>query len=277
MEITDELRIKINIAVGKKYKHGFDFQWEKLRQGYSNDKWLLKLRDGTPLAIAKFYKNDLILPSEFRFENEKKALELFQRRYAPELITSIEHKAIVYGYIPGIELSNSSINSHYAQNILEILNMITDEGKATAKLEDVINFYDRLIKNYETLAKKGDEDIAKLKTATSEITDLIEQNNSELTYIHGDLVPANIIAQGEVIYLIDWEYFRTELPIFDKVYFNYYANKHNLSIRLDLNDVDKQLYAAYENLVMMLDKLWWKYCQLPPPKDCGFSPRTRKR
>ena len=255
--INDSLKLEIEVEVMKKYNFMPELIWSKLDKGLTNTKYLITTRSRKPLAVCKVYSNEDIIPPAIRFEREKQALEIFGGDIAPEIIWTSKVNILVYEYIQGTEFLKIDSEQNKKELLEKTLSYIHEkarESKIPSK-QDVNDFYVGLIEEYENSPKNYPpaliEDLKKLMKKHGKT---IDSNEDILTYIHGDLVPPNLLFQDNKLKLIDWEYFRPELPCFDNNYLNYYSKAHKLQIEVDVEKERKDLYVQ---LIDILEKLWY--------------------
>ncbi|MCE7741971.1 MAG: phosphotransferase [Candidatus Heimdallarchaeota archaeon] len=226
-----------------------------MEKGYFNTNLLIKGKDSKPLAVCKYFPENEIFKSEKRFEREVNALTLFGGSISPNLIWKKKPNLIVYEYLPGEEILNVKIDD-------TIISKIKDTISKTHKIaikkrnpikEDVTSYYKDLNSIYSNSALDYPEkllnDFMILIYKQEELLDKYKEN---LTFIHGDLVPPNLIVNDK-IKLIDWEFYRPELSFFDYQYFNYYAKAHSLDISLE---IEPDIAEFYNDLVDVLERLW---------------------
>ena len=256
--ITDSIRTRINVEVMKKFRCSPLFIWEELSKGFTNRKYLIMQEDRTPLAICKTYSENSVIESGLRFEREKQALELFEGILAPQIIWYTKPNILVYDYVPGTELHLLKTDKNLKEPLFSSINLIhrVTKQKRLPLKSDVIKFNNQLYSTYVSSPLSYPKNLIEdLENAITSMEDVLDQNEDSLTYIHGDLVPANIIIQDEKIFFIDWEFFRPDLSTFDFKYFDYYSSAHNLGI--SLSESKSSLSLFYSNLVRVLDDLWW--------------------
>ena len=87
------------------------------------------------------------------------------------------------------------------------------------------------------------------------LENIIRDSKEGFCYIHGDLVPPNILISGKKVCLIDLEYFRPDLPLFDYVYLQYFAKHHKIPVNIKLPKGN--LTKIYCDLISCLNTLWW--------------------
>lgn len=266
MNIEEKLKMRINIAVAQRFHCNFtELTWEKLNKGYSNDKFVIKMLDDTPLALCKIYRDRDIISYRKRIKREQLGIELLARNVAPDFIRVIPPNILIYAFIPGNDLTEkTNITEEDMNNIKQSINVIhvVSRKRKTASRYDLINFYNDLFKDYKNSEIIDDELLDELVNSIKDVAQIAIEKENEITYVHGDLVPANILFQKYAVYFIDWEYFRVDLPAFDYVYFNYYAKKHNLpTVSLPDTITDREI-DVYERLIESLDKIWWRYREL---------------
>ena len=239
----------------QKYNQYRHFVWIELNKGYINKNLLVRGEDNEPIAICKYYPDDEIFPPEIRYEREINALELFGGTLAPNIIWKKRPRILVYEYLKGKDLLETQIDVSVQNEIFDSIKKIHDIAKIKRKphIEDVTKYYQLLIKNYTS------SNITYPTTLVKNLEDLIEDQKEildefieNITYVHGDLVPPNLIIDNQVKF-IDWEFSRPELSFYDYQYFNYYAKAHGLSISLE---IDKKFQEFYDKLIDVLERLW---------------------
>ncbi|MHA2308969.1 MAG: phosphotransferase, partial [Candidatus Heimdallarchaeaceae archaeon] len=231
--INDSLKMEIEVEVMKKYNFMPELIWSKLDKGFTNTKYQITTKSQKPLAICKVYSDTDIIPPVIRFEREKQALEIFGGDIAPEIIwLSDANNILVYEYVQGKEFLKMDLDQEKKELLEKTLIHIHDKARSTNSLvkQDVMDFYNRLIDEYENSPKKYPTNLIEdLKNITKKHGKILDSDEEDLTYIHGDLVPPNLLFQEKKLMLIDWEYFRPELPCFDSNYLNYYSKAHKIS------------------------------------------------
>ncbi|MHA1116146.1 MAG: phosphotransferase family protein [Candidatus Heimdallarchaeaceae archaeon] len=259
--------------LNKKIRHYFHFsssvklKWQKMEKGLSNTKFLIESKDNSPLAVCKIYEKDQAIPAEKRLQNEKKALELFGGKIAPELIWTDNSKILCYNYIIGTEITN--LTNEERKNIEEEFRKTVDFihsysnknfEKTKKQFSKLQSFYFRIFDNYEKMNLSVPEymsaKIPIIKNKLKNLYEILQSEGLKVSYIHGDLVPLNIIVNGNQVSLIDFEYFRMDISIFDDLYFNYFSDKHQLNIELPVISVNKEIQEVYEELIQLLNNYW---------------------
>ncbi len=255
--INDSLKLEIEVEVMKKYNFMPELIWSKLEKGFTNTKYLITTKSQKRLAVCKVYSDADIIPPVIRFKREKLALELFGGDIAPKIIWSSNANILVYEYVQGKEFLKMDLDQEKKELLEKTLDHIHDKARiAKSPLkQDVMDFYNRLIEEYENSPKNyPPELIEELKKITKIHGKILDSNEENLTYIHGDLVPPNLLFQEKKLMLIDWEYFRPELPCFDSNYLNYYSKAHKIPFEMI---VEKERRDQYIQLIDTLEKLWY--------------------
>ncbi len=205
--------------------------------------------------MCKYYPDDDIFKPENRFEREVNALELYEGSIAPILIWKKKSRIIVYEYLIGNELLKVSVDESIKHKIKHTISRTHEIARTKRKpiKEDVTKYYENLILNYSTskvnFPEKQISDLQQLIDKQKEYLDRFSEN---LTYVHGDLVPPNLIVNDQIKF-IDWEFFRPELSFFDYQYFNYYAEAHGMAATLD---IEEEVSEFYNQLIDVLERLW---------------------
>lgn len=255
--INDSLKLEIEVEVMKKYNFMPELVWSKLEKGLTNTKYLITTKSQKPLAVCKVYSDDDVIPPSIRFSREKQALEIFGGDIAPDIIWTNNSNILVYEYIQGTDFQKTEIEKDKKEVLEKTLSYIHEKAREAKKPEkqDVTRFYENLIDEYENSPKNYPTELIEvLRKLMKNHGKILDSNEDNLTYIHGDLVPPNLLFQENKLKLIDWEYFRPELPCFDSNYLNYYSKAHKLSIELD---VEKERKEQYTQLIDILEKLWF--------------------
>ena len=268
MKLDERIKMQVNIAVAQKYRCEFNLSWKKIQKGYSNDKYIISRPDETPLAICKIYTRRNIIHPKLRLRREQEALEMFARNVAPDLIRVIKPNLLVYSFIPGVDATEKKeISKEEFEQIKKNIQIIHALGRSKKKPSryDMVAFYDGLFRDYKNSEIIEEDLLDRLSEAIRNVAQIAIEKETDITYIHGDLVPANILFQKHATYFIDWEYFRVDLPIFDYVYLEHYSKKHNLTLPIS-HDYSEKEWEAYENLITTLDDIWWLYRKKPMNK-----------
>ncbi|UJG44158.1 MAG: aminoglycoside phosphotransferase family protein [Candidatus Heimdallarchaeum endolithica] len=268
--ILSEKQIEL---INKKVRIFFHFnsseklKWIKMEKGFSNTKFIIKSRNDEPLSVCKIYNNDPIISARKRLQNEKRALELFGGKVAPELIWTDNSTILCYKYIKGKEIIN--LTNEERKNIEEELvktiefvhnynNLSLKENKE--QYSQLSSFYSTILDNYEKMNLSVPKHISKqfslIRNSLKNLYLSMESERIKISYIHGDLVPLNIIVEKNQVSFIDFEYFRIDIPIFDYLYFNYFADKHQLKIKLPVILKNKEIKNVYTNLIKLLNIYW---------------------
>ena len=252
-------RADIELSVMQKYDIFDDLKWKAIDKGLINKTYFISSSDETPLAVCKFYTEDDIYPPEVRMERETQALEMMGGRGTPDLLYSNKKGIIVYTYITGIALNearNFQDREERVSSSIESIHQISMQSKKALK-SDVVDFYENIMENYTVSETNYPKDlISELKQAYGQTVKLLDKKEDCLTYVHGDLVPANFIVGQNYIQVIDWEFFRPELKLYDYTYFDYYAKAHKMNFSLTKN-YEREDVTKYTKLVKALDDLWW--------------------
>ena len=254
--IPENLKTDIEIAIIEQTKNYQQFSWQPIDKGYTNEKYLISGNEQEPLAVCKIFSKNEIYQSELRFEREKHALELFGGDIAPKIIWANKSGILVYEYLLGQELHLVDYNLLDPSEITNIIEKIhrKSKEKRNAIKEDVIKYYIEIAELFES--SKDDYPpklIEKLKKLTNIQVEIIDEYSEYLTHVHGDLIPPNFIVNESKIKLLDWEFSRPELTFFDFQYFNYYAEAHDIPVRLNIKAEIKNFYS---NIVDVLERLW---------------------
>lgn len=254
--INEDLVSEINELLLVEFELSSNLRWEKITEGYTNENYTIMRSNSSPIAVCKIFTEDEIYLSKERFKREVSALKKHSGSIASKIIYQKNSKILVYKYVEGTGihlLSPKLIDINHVNNTLNILHStsITD---SKPKKSDVTAFYHTIAKRYQksklTYPQKLIDSLLLLSHQQEE---LLDAYNDHLTYVHGDLIPPNLIYKNNKIMLIDWEYYRPELVFFDYQYFNYYAKAHKLSLTIEMEN-DLQLF--YNKLVDVLERLW---------------------
>lgn len=260
MKLDERIKMQVNIAVAQKYRSDFNLIWKKVQKGYSNDKYIISRSDETPLAVCKIYTRRDIIHPKIRLKREQEALETFARNVAPDLIKIIRPNLLVYSFIPGVDATEKKgISKEDYEQVKKNIQIIHTLGRRKKPSRyDMIFFYNELFTDYKNSKMIEEGLLNDLAEAIRNVAQLAMKKEQDITYVHGDLVPANILFQKHATYFIDWEYFRVDLPAFDYVYLDHYSKKHNLPLSIT-SDISEKEWEVYENLISILDEIWWKY------------------
>lgn len=255
--MNEVIQTKVNIAIMEKYRSPLELRWSRMEKGLTNLKYLISAND-KPIAICKIFTKTGIIAPEIRFEREKQALEIFGGSFAPKTISSDNPNVLVYEYVVGREFLKLRTSKDMTPVITETLAEIHKKSqiKKEASIEMVTEFYQNLISYYKNSDLSYPSKMVKnLQDIVKAQEEILDDNKENLTHIHGDLVPPNFIFRNEKVILIDWEFFRPELNFFDIAYFNYYAKAHKFPVELKMED--KKIEEVYNNLVDILEQLWF--------------------
>jgi thiamine kinase-like enzyme len=251
------MKNEINSAISKRFELNQLPNWKQIDRGFINEKYEISSENKKPIAICKiFTEGDEIYRAEQRYEREEIALKMYGGKIAPEIIWKKKPEIIVYSYIVGQELHNIEINKETITKLKEAIEQIhrIAKNKNRVKSESVIYYYQNIISDYKkSEIEYPNKLIEELEHLTFKQQEILDQFQENLTYVHGDLVPPNLIYNGKQFIVIDWEFFRPELFFFDYQYFNYYAKAHNIPIEMD---IEKKAKNHYYRLVDVLEKLW---------------------
>lgn len=247
---------EINELLQVEFELSSKLQWEKITEGYTNENYTIMRSNSSPIAVCKIFTEDEIYHSKERFKREVSALKKHSGSIAPKVLYQKNSKILVYNYVEGTGIhlfSPKLIDINHVKNALNILHStsITD---SKPKKSDVTSFYQTIAKRYrQSKLAYPQKLIDSLLSLSHQQEELLDAYNDHIAYVHGDLIPPNLIYQNNKIILIDWEYYRPELIFFDYQYFNYYAKAHKLSLKIELEN-DLQLF--YNKLVDVLERLW---------------------
>lgn len=268
--IDVELVSEINDHLIAEFMLSSKLKWEKINEGYTNENYTIKKSNGSPLAVCKMFTDDEIYLRKERFEREVSALEKYSENIAPKILYQKNSKIVVYKYVEGtgIHQITPKLNDiKYIENTLDILHSVSIPKRKSLKSE-VTSFYNTIAIRYqESKLAYPQKLINALLTLAHQQEELLDTYTEFLTYVHGDLVPPNLIYKNNKITLIDWEFSRPELVFFDYQYLNYYARAHNLSIEIEMEN-DLQLF--YNELIDNLERLW-RYGYLIKNKKIDYS------
>lgn len=268
--IDAELVSEINDHLMVKYRLSTKLHWKKINEGYTNENYTIMKSNGSPLAVCKIFTDDEIYLSKERFKREASALKKYSETIAPKILFQKNSKILVYNYVEGTglhQLSPKLINIDQIKKALDFLHSASNSERKSVK-SDVTSFYKNILNRYQksklTYPQKL---IDSLLTLTYQQEELLDTYADHLTYVHGDLIPPNLIYNNNKITLIDWEFSRPELVFFDYQYLNYYAKAHNLSIEIEM---EKNLQLFYNELIDVLERLW-RYGYLLKNKKIDYS------
>jgi len=268
--IEAELVSDIDDYLKAKFKLSSKLKWEKINEGYTNENYTIMKSNGSPLAVCKIFTDDEIYLSEERFKREVSALEKYSETIAPEILFQKNSKILVYNYVEGTglhKLSSKLIDIDQITKTLDVLHSNSISKRKSLKSE-VTSFYNEIALRYQKSKLAYPQKlINSLLTLTHQQEELLDKYIEFLTYVHGDLIPPNLIYKNNKITLIDWEYSRPELVFFDYQYLNYYAKAHNLSIKIEMED---ELHLFYNDLIDILERLW-RYGYLLKNKKIDYS------
>ncbi len=268
--IDVELVSEINDHLIAEFRLSSKLKWEKINKGYTNENYTIKKSNGSPLAVCKIFIDDEIYLPKERFDREVCALENNSENIAPRILYQKNSKILVYNYVEGIglhQLTPKLIDIKYIKNTLDILHSVSISKRKSLKSE-VTSFYYEIAKRYQKSKLAYPQKlIDSLQTLAHQQEELLDIYSESLSYVHGDLIPPNLIYKNNKITLIDWEFSRPELVFFDYQYLNYYARAHNLSIEIEIES-DLQLF--YNDLIDVLERLW-RYGYLLKNKKIDYS------
>ncbi|MEJ5352676.1 MAG: phosphotransferase [Melioribacteraceae bacterium] len=170
-------------------------------------------------------------------------------------------------------LFQESIFNNTRQLKNRLNSIITDAAAELArntKHYNIKKYFDKIFNDLDQA-----EEIRFFKEKLINISDYLLELNIPLVFIHGDFVLYNMQFRGNKLYLIDWEYFRGGLPLFDLFHFvfqgkiqiekksirkcikavfikrnleifKYYLNKFNLNINLiEPEKIIRDLFIVY--------------------------------
>ena len=273
------LKEKIEKELFSIYKHSIEsLEWLENKKGFVNSNMLIIDQNKNPIAICKFYPEDEIFPANERYNREDHALTILRDigGVSPIQFFCPSKKHVLYKYVEGIELHNVVIDEEIRNYIKKTLLTVHERSRVILlpKPKEVTYFYQILHNRYiSSKLNYPDELLTEFHQLIKEQNTLLIKYRDQLTYVHGDLVPPNIIfkqlEKHEIntrlpIMLIDWEFYRPELRFFDYVYFNYYAKEHNLPIYLEVED---EIENFYIRLIDVLERLWRYGYKMKHSKD----------
>ncbi|MHA1464991.1 MAG: phosphotransferase [Candidatus Heimdallarchaeaceae archaeon] len=268
--IDIELENEINECLKAEFCLSTKLNWEKIDIGYTNENYKISNLDKLPLAVCKIFTDDEIYLRKERFERESSALEKYSGKLAPRILFQKNSEILVYNYVEGEGLHNlppKHIDIVQIKNILDTLHSVTISNQKSLK-SSVTSFYNKIASRYQNSALNYPQKLVdSLQMLAFQQEELLDVHTDQLTYIHGDLIPPNILYKDNKITLIDWEYSRPELVFFDYQYFNYYAKAHNLSVKLEM-ELDLQLF--YNQLIDVLERLW-RYGYLKTNRKIAYN------
>ncbi|MHA1202258.1 MAG: aminoglycoside phosphotransferase family protein [Candidatus Heimdallarchaeaceae archaeon] len=268
--ISVELKSEINDHLMAKFQLSSKLHWEQINEGYTNENYTIMKSNGYPIAVCKIFTDDEIYLSKERFKREISALEKYSETIAPQILFQKSSKILVYQYVEGTglhQLSPKLIVIKQIKKTLDTLHSVSISKRKTLK-SDVTSFYNNIATRYQKSKLSYPQKlIDTLQTLAHQQEELLDNYSEYLSYVHGDLIPPNLIYRNNKITLIDWEFSRTELVFFDYQYLNYYAKAHNLSIKIEMDD-DLQLF--YNELIDVLERLW-RYGYLSKNKKIDYS------
>ncbi len=261
MIIDTEIKRKVEEILQKKNESVIELVWQHLPKGFSNEKYIITNKENNPLYIFKRYLDDSIISPYERLRNEKKALKFIDNNLCPQLVWENGKDSIIYAYLTGKDLLQIQANSIKQEQIFALLENIHEKGKnSDAKIEDVLTFYQKLGKNYSVSLNNHENLLSSYYSVLDKLTTILQNYETTITYVHGDLVPPNIIFNGTTYALLDWEYYRPELAVFDFEYLLYYAEKHKLPIFYQSDKAE--ISYVYQELIKAMDNLWFENYKL---------------
>lgn len=268
--IDVELVSEINDHLIAEYRLSSKLHWEKIDEGYTNENYTIMKSNGSPLAVCKIFADDEIYLSKERFKREISALEKYSETIAPKILFQKNSKVLVYDYVEGTglhQLSPKLIDIDQIINTLDILHSVSISKRKSVK-SDVTSFYTNIANRYQKSKLAYPQKlIDSLLTLAYQQEEFLDTYTEFLTYVHGDLIPPNLIYNNYKITLIDWEFSRSELVFFDYQYLNYYAKAHNLSIEIEM---ENNLQLFYNELIDVLERLW-RYGYLQKNKKINYN------
>ncbi len=200
-------------------------------------------------------------------------MEIFGSSVSPQIIWKNETDTIVYEYVEGSELLKVQITNRLKKKIKQTLDSIHEIGKLKLQPspEEVTKYYERIYQKFSSSENNYPSNLLDaFQKLIEEQPRLLVKYQDNITYVHGDLVPPNIIVK-ENINLIDWEFYRPELSFFDFVYLNYYSKAHNLPISFKVNF---EINDFYFRLVDTLEQLWSYGYKLKNKVDFKIKTKT---
>lgn len=250
------------------------YSWKSLNKGFVNSSLVAFNENNEPLMVCKFYPEDEIYIAEERRDRENSAYNFMANRnlmglISPSSFTVPDDEYIAYFFVEGTELHLTEIDDEVKTFIERTLKKLHDSRNQSKERnnpplpKEVTEYYEMLLQRFSSSEHNYPQELlVEFEGLIKEQACLLEKYSDHLTFVHGDLVPPNIIVDKSVefppgnrepVVFIDWEFYRPELSFFDYVYFNYYAGVHKLPIYLE---VEKEVEDFYVRLVDVLERLW---------------------
>ena len=285
--VTDIIAPDIQQAVETSGLQGYAGTYTELGGGEVNDTFLLDFSSGQiVLRIAKFDINILL-------RQEATALKLLHSTQAPKLLFFDDSNLIrgrmwvLESHIPGIRVTRLSVNQYRSLGtLLATVHTTVELNEST--IDFWANYLDYCIVfgDESALLNHPDHALREIVRNSHEYFRMqkLEFNPIHKSLIHGDATPDNILANGDDVSLIDWEFAKFTDPMadFSTIYYpdmEYNKGRWRVKIKPDelsaLFDgyahaggtVDERRLAVW----MILDKLgaatylFWKMHQSAHP------------
>ena len=133
-------------------------------------------------------------------------------------IRHYQEGVLVMDYIPGTALTDIQVRSpETLARVIELVKQCHHDVPKHLRGASVVFWVFHVIRDYAATLRDGGSVHLTTLQALLQQADLLEQSAGpfDIVFGHNDLLPANILDDGDRLWLIDWEYAGFNTPLFD--------------------------------------------------------------
>jgi thiamine kinase-like enzyme len=254
-----------------------------LTGGLTNQNFLVL--DDTGKYVVRL-GDDIIEHQIMRFNELAASKAAHQAGISPKVVHS-EPGILVIDYIPSRPLSAKDVrNPDYLTKIIPLIKTCHNNIPEFLRGPSLIFWVFHVVRDYAWTLRDGDSTYVSMLPKLLDAAALLEQSSGpyELVYSHNDLLSANILDDGNRLWLIDWDYAGFNSPLFDlgglasNNEFDQLQEKWLLEEYFEkpLNDELWQRYQAMKCASLLRETMWSMVSELHSKLDIDFASYTNE-
>ena len=254
---------------------------EPLTGGITNQNFLV--RDDTGQYVVRL-GNDIIEHQVMRFNELAASNAAHQAGISPKVIHN-EPGILVIDYIPSRALNAEDVrNPDYLTRIVPLIKTCHKKIPQFLRGPSLVFWVFHVVRDYAWTLRDGKSTYIAILPKLLEAATQLEKASGpyELVYSHNDLLSANILDDGNRLWLIDWDYAGFNSPLFDlgglasNNEFDDAQEKWLLETYFEkpLNDELWQRYQAMKCASLLRETMWSMVSEIHSKLDFDFASYT---
>lgn len=254
-----------------------------LTGGLTNHNFLVQ--DDTGQYVVRL-GHDIVEHHVMRFNELAASKAAHQAGISPKIIHS-QPGIMVMDFVPSRALSpEDTRNRNYLDRIIPLIKICHEKVPTYLRGPTLLFWVFQIIRDYAWTLREGDSAHCPILTELEKKAGELEAASGphEIVFCHNDLISANILDDGDRLWLIDWDYAGFNSPLFD---LGGLASNNEFSTKQEeylleayfekpLEDQLWRQYQAMKSASLLREAMWSMVSEIHSNIDYDFAPYTRE-